>query len=98
MGRLSKIILEGPKSHPRCLHEGEKEGVLASAEEEEGTGSQRSATIQGREAATRLMLGEAGREELSQTHLLIPDPQSSGRLHQALLSQSLLGYCDDHKS
>lgn len=43
MGRLSKIILEGPKSHPRCLHEGEEEGVLASAEEEEGTGSQRSA-------------------------------------------------------
>lgn len=64
--------------------------------EQDHRDQQDAATSQGREAATRLMLGEAGREELSQTHLLIPDPQSSGRLHQALLNQSLLGYC--HKS
>lgn len=35
-GRLSKIISEGPKSHQKkCLHKGEEEGDLASAEEEE---------------------------------------------------------------
>lgn len=43
MGRLSKIILEGPKSHHKCLPKGEEEGDLASAEEEEAIGSQRSA-------------------------------------------------------
>lgn len=35
MGSLPKIILEGPKSHHKGLHNGEEEGGLSSAEEEE---------------------------------------------------------------
>lgn len=42
MGRLSKIMLEGPKSHHKCLHNSEKEGDLSPAEEEEVMWSQRS--------------------------------------------------------